>query len=126
MRRSRIHSPNVPNPCRGSSVGQSGGLIIRRSGVRVPTPVLTNRPELSRQVPPGTTSCDETTGESVFRPNPSMHGPVRPLRATRGATRSCQDDVTTDLDLAAVVEAWPELPEALRAGILAMVKAARS
>src|SRR5208337_1342690 len=39
-RRSGIHSPNVLNPCRGSSVGQSGGLIIRRSGVRVPTPVL--------------------------------------------------------------------------------------
>jgi hypothetical protein len=33
---------------------------------------------------------------------------------------------TDDPDLAAVVEAWPELPEALRAGILAMVKAARS
>jgi len=27
-------------------------------------------------------------------------------------------------DLALVVEAWPELPEAVRAGILAMVKAA--
>jgi len=26
--------------------------------------------------------------------------------------------------LAAVVDAWPELPEAIRAGILAMVKAA--
>jgi hypothetical protein len=29
----------------------------------------------------------------------------------------------TDPDLAAVVEAWPELPDALKAGILAMVKA---
>jgi hypothetical protein len=28
-------------------------------------------------------------------------------------------------DLAAVVAAWPELPEALRAGIVAMVSAAR-
>jgi hypothetical protein len=27
-------------------------------------------------------------------------------------------------DLAAVVDAWPQLPEALRAGIVAMVKAA--
>lgn len=27
-------------------------------------------------------------------------------------------------DLAAVVEAWPKLPEAIRAGILAMVQAA--
>jgi hypothetical protein len=30
----------------------------------------------------------------------------------------------TDPQLAAVVDAWPKLPEALRAGILAMVKAA--
>jgi len=29
-------------------------------------------------------------------------------------------------DLAAVVDAWPDLPEAIKAGILAMVKAARS
>ena len=29
-----------------------------------------------------------------------------------------------DPDLAAIVEAWPSLPEALRAGILAMVRAA--
>ncbi|SRR5271157_1900815 len=29
-------------------------------------------------------------------------------------------------DLAAVVSAWPELPDAIRAGILAMVRAARS
>jgi len=27
-------------------------------------------------------------------------------------------------DLAAVVEAWPKLPEAIRAGILAMIRAA--
>ncbi len=34
------------------------------------------------------------------------------------------DTCKTDPDLAAVVEAWPDLPEALKAGILAMVKAA--
>jgi hypothetical protein len=36
------------------------------------------------------------------------------------ATDTCQ----TDPVLAAVIEAWPSIPEALRAGILAMVKAA--
>jgi hypothetical protein len=36
------------------------------------------------------------------------------------------DTCETDPDLAAVVEAWPELPEVLKAGIVAMVKAARS
>ena len=34
-------------------------------------------------------------------------------------------DVTGDPDLAAVVATWPELPEALKAGIVAMVKALR-
>ena len=34
------------------------------------------------------------------------------------------DTCKTDPDLAAVVDAWPELPEAIRDGILVMVKAA--
>jgi hypothetical protein len=29
-------------------------------------------------------------------------------------------------DLRAVIEAWPDLPEAVRAGIVAMVRAART
>ncbi len=45
---------------------------------------------------------------------------VRPLRATRVATPLLPDDP----DLAAVVVAWPDLPDALRAGILAIIKAA--
>jgi len=35
------------------------------------------------------------------------------------------DTRKTDPDLVAVIAAWPELPEALKAGIVAMVKAAR-
>jgi hypothetical protein len=34
------------------------------------------------------------------------------------------DTCKTDPDLAAVIDAWPELPEAIKAGILAMIKAA--
>ena len=33
---------------------------------------------------------------------------------------------TKDTELTALVEAWPTLPEAIRAGILAMVRASRS
>jgi hypothetical protein len=36
------------------------------------------------------------------------------------------DTCPSDPDLAVVVAAWPSLPEAIRAGILAMVKAAKS
>jgi len=45
-------------------------------------------------------------------------------------TDTCQSEpprpTPTDPDLAAVVAAWPELPEAIKAGIVAMVKATRS
>ena len=57
-------------------------------------------------------------------PNPTDSDPLRPSTATQNATCSCQADVTTDPDLAAVNDAWPNLPEAIKAGILSMVKAA--
>jgi len=41
-------------------------------------------------------------------------------------TETIRTPTGIDPDLAAVVDAWPDLPEALKAGILAMVKAARS
>jgi hypothetical protein len=44
---------------------------------------------------------------------------LRSPRATKNATRALPDDP----DLAAVVTAWPSLPEAVRAGIVAMVRA---
>ena len=44
----------------------------------------------------------------------------RPVRATECATSLLSEYP----DLAVVVAAWPELPEAVRAGIVAMVKAA--
>ncbi len=70
----------------------------------------------------------QTQQEPPSRLNPTASDRIRPPRATRGATRVCA--VAPALDdnpgLAAVVEAWPDLPEALKAGILAMVKAAQT
>jgi hypothetical protein len=37
-----------------------------------------------------------------------------------------QDTCKTDPDLAAVVAAWPELPDAIKAGIGAIVRAAHA
>ena len=55
-----------------------------------------------------------------LRQGATANGGSRPGYATESATRSLNDDP----DLAVVVAAWPELPETIRAGIVAMVKAA--
>ncbi len=60
--------------------------------------------------------------------DPPNHGQDTDLRQPSRAvahllpTDTCQKYP----DLAAVIEAWPNLPEALKAGIVAMVKAAQS
>ena len=66
---------------------------------------------------PSSTPLDSIPSSRQY---PNESGSIRPLTATQNATRLPPDDP----GLAAVVEAWPELPEALKAGILAMVKAA--
>jgi hypothetical protein len=47
-----------------------------------------------------------------------LRKPLSPLAAHR------QRAASNDPDLAAVIDAWDRLPEAVRAGIVAMVKAA--
>jgi hypothetical protein len=59
-------------------------------------------------------------GNRSSRTEPQAPEPVRAPTATETATRHLPDDS----NLAAVVAAWPALPEAIRAGILAMVEAA--
>jgi hypothetical protein len=48
--------------------------------------------------------------------NPAPHG------AKSGALALTKPNI--DPDLAALIDTWPKLPEAIRAGILAMVRAA--
>ena len=57
--------------------------------------------------------------DAVFRQEATVSGGSRPPRATESATRAVFDDP----DLATVVAAWPDLPDTVRAGILAMVSA---
>ena len=60
--------------------------------------------------------------------SPGNRGRVAPGIAPLGSRRSGLSMQTSGPemapDLAAVVAAWPELPEAIKAGIVAMVKAA--
>jgi hypothetical protein len=73
----------------------------------------------------------------LSRQSPPTSVPIRPLTATASATagfvyashketRSPLPEPSYDPGLAAIIDAWPTLPEPIRAGILAMVKAARS
>ena len=48
--------------------------------------------------------------------------PVSPARTKYGTKRA--SETADDSDLAAVVTAWPELPEPVKAGIVAMVEVA--
>ena len=68
---------------------------------------------LNDQLPKRET-CDTSTAKS----NTS-----KPDQATTSNSTSSQQP--NDPDLAVVIGAWPELPDAVRAGILAMVKASK-
>src|SRR5271157_1689626 len=99
------------------------------SRVRISAAPLTER---TRIEPTGSDITPSLTGSNpslpkvhpntLSRPNPAVPDPSRSLRATRGATcvwivAPAPED---NPDLAAVVEAWPHLPEGLKAGIGAM------
>ena len=109
-------------------------MTFGRTGLRSHNPQVwgsSPHPGTSRTSPSSpddTSHLRQTHQGRSSRPNPTLPGPSRSPRATRGATRVCvvAPAPEDNPDLAAVVEAWPDLPEALKAGILAMVKAARS
>ncbi len=72
----------------------------------------------------------QNRGDDSASPNPAsqLRNPPPSLAAQgkRAAPSNPHQTASTDPALAAVVEAWPDLPEALKAGVLAMVKAAHS
>lgn len=86
-----------------------------------PTPVIGERTRQNTSNAASPLGLRQPHSDRGSRTEPIQNDSPRLPRATRGATR---DRVVPDPDLAAIVAAWPELPEALRAGILAMVKAA--
>ena len=75
-----------------------------------------------------TTFTLATCKPTAVKPSPNNDLEIdAPAARSAFAAPSAQNPVETarnDPDLAVVVEAWPTLPEAVRAGILAMVKAA--
>ena len=127
-KRSRDH-PQYPAPEEVATIEQRSAKPP--SPVRIRAAPLTDRTRIN---PTGSDKTPSFTGSNPsspkVHPTPSSRqdatksDSIRPPRATRGATRSCQPHVAMDPDLAAVVDAWPDLPEAIKAGILAMVRTA--
>jgi hypothetical protein len=70
----------------------------------------------------------QNRGDDSVSPNASSQlrklPPSLAAQGKRAARNQARLDAPNDTELAAVVDAWPELPEAIRAGILAMVRAA--
>jgi hypothetical protein len=63
--------------------------------------------------------------EAMANPVDSAVNAQFPASGAAKASVALCPPVPADADLGAVVEAWPNLPEPIRAGILAMVKAAQ-
>jgi hypothetical protein len=84
-----------------------------------PSPVIHEGTRQNTSKPAISLGLHQPQPDSGLRTEPPESEPVRLPGATRGATGLIPDDP----DLAAVVDAWPVLPEAIKAGILAMVRA---
>jgi hypothetical protein len=102
--------------------------------------------DLERRYPGSTGSAPARTDAQVKRPKPVISGTcvrsppdlanpssrtdahrsvsVRTPTATRTVTELLPEMLPDDPDLATVVDAWDRLPEVVRAGIVAMVRAA--
>ena len=68
---------------------------------------------------PALVNANESEGQSGIRPSADSHG-----KTLIGAGGDAKSDAP-DVRLAAIVAAWPTLPEAVRAGIVAIVRASR-
>jgi hypothetical protein len=105
--------------------------------VRLPPPALATETDTTRQdtSKPSTIKglrdeprpSNPTCAPASSRQVPPRSVSNRPLRAITGATVEWQAADTKpwahDPHLTQVIDAWPDLPEAVRAGIMAMVKA---
>jgi hypothetical protein len=101
-----------------------------------PQPVTLAIDEKSRRV---STTSGRRVAEGTRTPNTQIHSPDQPrpnskpdneLRSKGESVGAEMGAVTEkpplpiDPDLAALIDAWPTLPEVVKAGIVAMVKAA--
>jgi hypothetical protein len=62
--------------------------------------------------------------EPAQNPQQTEEKPRIPTSGAAKASVAVSQPMTADASLQAVVEAWPSLPEAIKAGIIAMVKVA--
>lgn len=117
---------------RGANTGENRRAEVAAMGRRE---VLENTGNREQALTPDTTTPGRIrTGDLRFRkplPDSGKDGQVQELReeegqlAAQGTARSAENRPATpaDADLARIIDAWPTLPEAVKAGILAMVAA---
>ncbi len=103
--------------------GVKNGRLLSRSnrGGRIRTadlltPSQTRTPEFLGDSSTFSRDVSDNVSDGAQKGNPE---------AFRRDSKGTQDKAKSDNDLSAVVAAWPDLPPAIRAGIVAMVNAAR-
>jgi len=84
-----------------------------------PSPVIAEQARKNPAGPEIYRARVKSPSNPSLRQYPAQSGLSWPLTATPNAT------LLPDPDLAAMVDAWPDLPEAIKAGIVAMVRAAQ-
>ncbi len=108
---------------------QSGDSCARRADVKPGHPHEVNRPSLGAiidatagvaQLVERQPSKLQACSASPEKPGTSDGTP--PTTSSSPSSRA-QNPSTTDPDLVMLIDAWPLLPEAVKAGILAMVRA---
>jgi|SRR5208337_562024 len=108
-------------PFDGISLEEPGSVrLIRWSRVRVPPRSLAKEPARTRLRPPIHLGCVNP----IRIPDRARTRPDLTLHVCRALPVALTGPLPDDPDLAAVVDAWPKLPEAIKACIVAMVKAA--
>ena len=121
------HTPSVPRwKTNGKrkhplTIAVNGRFEVERKGVEPSTFALrTRQAPVASEVGKALTATPSPACTAACT-SEAENANANPLDGDRA---TAADDIPADLDLAAIVAAWPSLPGAIRAGIVAMVNAA--
>ena len=96
-------------------------LDFRERFVAIPRPNIEIRPAYSQCAPCSREPCEIVADGEGFDSVDVTHCQENSLEQTPNQREAESEAVGPDSDLKTVIEAWPRLPEAIKAGILAMI-----